>query len=117
MTEDENPYSPRNLSTVTHTHGRSVVSLLLVSVPPITTLATLGLGAYIDHLTLGPAGFLIVLFLIGIGAPAFGISASAFVSQYLFRESRIGFMLLLVFEIVLVLFVYAIVRPLLGGWS
>ena len=117
MIQDENPYSTPNLPAGANAHRRSGISLLLVAIPPLTTLTTLGLGAYIDHLTLGPWGFLIVIFLIGIGAPAFGISASAFVSQFLFRHSQIGFVLLLVVEIVLVLFVYAMVRPLLGGWS
>jgi hypothetical protein len=88
-----------------------------VVLPPLALLASIGLGVYIDSLTLGPRGFFFVLILIGPGAWAVALVCAAGVVEFLSRGSLVRKILLWSLEIALCLLVYGLVSPLLGGWG
>ena len=121
LDEKVNPYdSASSLEEAQRVAPKQRVPLVawaLVPAPPLATLVAVGIGAFVDSLRLGPAGFLFVIVLVGIGAIAIGVATASVVASYLARGSIAGYLTLLVCEIIAVVFVYGMVRPLLGGWS
>src|SRR5262249_30459387 len=77
--------------------------------------AAIGLGVYVDSLTLGPRGFFFVLILIGPGAWAIALACAAGVVAFLSQGSIVTKIMLWALEIALCLFTHSLVIPLLGG--
>jgi hypothetical protein len=90
---------------------------ILVLLPPLAMLAAIGLGVYIDSLTLGPRGFFFVILLIAPGAWAVALACVAGLVAYLAPTSLVNKIMLWNFESALCVFVYYLVFPLVGGWS
>jgi hypothetical protein len=88
-----------------------------VILPSLAMLAAIGLGVYIDSLTLGPRGFFFVIILIGPGAWSIALACAAGVVAFLSQGSIVTKIMLWILEIALCVFVYSLVFPLLGGWS
>jgi hypothetical protein len=96
----------------------AAVAWIAVILPPLALLAAIGLGAYVDSLTLGPRGFFFVLVLIGPGAWTLALTCAAGVVAFLSQGSLITKVMLWALEIALCLFMYSLVIPLLGpGWG
>src|SRR5262245_54998136 len=76
---------------------------ITVLLPPLAMLAAIGLGVYIDSLTLGPGGFFFVLVLIGPGSWAIGLSCAAGVIALLSQGSLVTKVLLWPLEIAMCL--------------
>jgi hypothetical protein len=116
-----NPYqppgdevTPRN-ATPCVKQRLAALAWMTVILPPLTMLAAIGLGAYVNSLTLGPGGFFIVLILIGPGAWAIALACAAGVVAFLSQGSLVTKIVLWILEIALCLFVYSLASPLLGG--
>ena len=103
----------------THCVKKRVAALawMTIILPPLALLAAIGLGVYIDSLTLGPRGFFFVLILIGPGAWAIGLACAAGVIAFLAKGSLVTRIVLWILEIALCLLTYSLVTPLLGGWG
>jgi hypothetical protein len=119
-----NPYQPPLDEVMpqgpTHCVKRRLAALAWITVilPPLALLASIGLGVYINSLTLGPRGFFFVLILIGPGAWSIALVCAAGVVELLSRGSLVAKIMLWALEIALCLFVYSLVSPLLGpGWG
>jgi hypothetical protein len=96
----------------------AAVAWVTVILPPLAMLAAIGLGAYVDSLTLGPRGFFFVLVLIGPGAWAIALACTVGVVAFLSQGSLVTKSMLWALEIALCLFTYSLVIPLLGpGWG
>ena len=80
-------------------------------------LAAIGLGVYVNSLTLGPRGFFFVLILIGPGAWSLALVCAAGVVAFLSQGSLVTKITLWILEIAMCLFVDYLVFPLLGGWG
>jgi hypothetical protein len=96
---------------------RAAFAWMTVILPPLALLAAIGLGAFIDSLTLGPHGFFFVLILIGPGAWSIALACACGVVAFLSQGSIVTQIVLWILEVALCLFVYSLVVPLLGGWS
>jgi hypothetical protein len=119
-----NPYqspidqvTPRNATHFVK-NRLAAVAWVTVILPPVAMLASIGLGAYVDSLTLGPRGFFFVLILIGPGAWAIALICAAGIVAFLSQASLVTEIMLWALEIALCLFTYSLVIPLLGpGWG
>jgi hypothetical protein len=118
-----NPYQslidelrPRN-ATHSFKKRRAAIGWITVILPPLAMLAAIGLGVYINSLTLGPSGFFFVLILIGPGAWAIALACAAGVVAFLSQGSIAIKIVLWSLEIALCALVHSQVVPLLGGWG
>jgi hypothetical protein len=118
-----NPYqspidevTPRNAAHCVK-NRLAALAWLTVILPPLAMLAAIGLGAYVNSLTLGPRGFFFVIILIGPGAWSIALGCAAGVVAFLSQGSIVTKVMLWILEIALCLLVYSLVFPLLGGWS
>jgi hypothetical protein len=114
----QSPIDEVTLRTATHCVKKRPAGLAWITVilPPLAMLAAIGLGAYVDSLTLGPGGFSFVLILIGPGAWAIASTCAYGVVEFLSHGSLATRVTLWILEIAVCLFTYSLVFP--GpGWG